>query len=72
MDLTDILGHFTQTQKNVSSYHLMEPSPKPCYIVIHKASVKRYKTIKIIPCILSDYCELKLEFNNNRIRKPTN
>ncbi|MGO7909941.1 hypothetical protein AB9E09_35295, partial [Rhizobium leguminosarum] len=38
----------------------------------HKAGLNRYKKIEITPCILSDHHGLKLDFNNNRNRKPTN
>jgi hypothetical protein len=34
----------------------------------HKAHLNRYKKIEIISCFLSDYKELKLDFNN---REPT-
>jgi hypothetical protein len=39
------------------------------HILGHKASLSKYKKIKIMPCILSDHNALKLEFNtknNNR------
>jgi exonuclease III len=35
----------------------------------HKASLSKYKKIKIIPCILSDHNALKVEFNNINISK---
>jgi hypothetical protein len=34
------------------------------HILGHKASHSKYKKIRIIPCILSDYNALKLELNN--------
>jgi exonuclease III len=34
------------------------------HILGHKASLSKYKKIKIIPCILSDHNALKLELNN--------
>lgn len=39
------------------------------YTIGHKTSLNRYKKIEITPYILSDYHELRLDFNNNR--KPT-
>jgi hypothetical protein len=46
----------------------MEPSPK---LIIFRAqtSLNKYKKIEIIPCILSDYNELKLELNNKNNSK---
>jgi hypothetical protein len=43
------------------------------HVLRHKTSFSKYKKTEIIPCILSDYNALKLEFNNksNR-RKYTN
>jgi hypothetical protein len=39
----------------------------------HKASLSKYKKIEIIPCILPDHNELKLELNNiNNSRKRAN
>jgi hypothetical protein len=39
----------------------------------HKASLSKYKKIKIIPCILSDHNALKLEINNkNNSKKHAN
>jgi endonuclease/exonuclease/phosphatase family metal-dependent hydrolase len=43
------------------------------HILGHKASLSKYKTIEIIPCILSDHNALKLELNNkNNSRKYAN
>jgi hypothetical protein len=43
------------------------------YIIGHNTSLNGYKKLEITSCILSDYHELKLEFNNKRNnRKPTN
>jgi hypothetical protein len=38
----------------------------------HKASLRKYKKIEIILCILSDHNALKLELNKNSNRKHTN
>jgi hypothetical protein len=37
-------------------------------ILGHKASLSKYKNIKIIPCILSDHNALNLELNNKNNR----
>jgi hypothetical protein len=43
------------------------------HILGHKASLSKYKTIEIIPCLLSDYNALKLELKNkNSSRKHAN
>jgi hypothetical protein len=39
------------------------------HIFKHKASLCKYKKIKIIPCILSDHNALKLEINNKNSSK---
>jgi Rps23 Pro-64 3,4-dihydroxylase Tpa1-like proline 4-hydroxylase len=42
------------------------------HIIGHKAGLKRYKNIEIIPCTLSDNHGLRFIFNNNiNNRKPT-
>jgi exonuclease III len=43
------------------------------HILGHKASLRKYKKIEIIPCILSDHNALKLELNNkNNSKKHAN
>jgi exonuclease III len=43
------------------------------HILGHKASLSKYKKIKIIPCILSDHNAIKLELNNkNKDKKHAN
>jgi hypothetical protein len=39
------------------------------HILAHKASLSKYKKIEIIPCILSDHNELKLELKNKNNNK---
>jgi hypothetical protein len=36
------------------------------HIIKHKTGLNRYKIIEIIPCILSDYHGLRLNFNKNK------
>jgi hypothetical protein len=36
------------------------------HILVHKASLSKYKKIGIVPCILSDHNALKLELNNKK------
>ena len=41
------------------------------HIIGHKTGLNRYKSIEIVPCILSDHHDLSLIFNNNiNNRKP--
>jgi hypothetical protein len=44
---------------------------KTDHIIGHKTSLNRYKKIGIIPCILSDHCGLRLDFNNNKNNRKT-
>ena len=65
MKLTDIMNEmgicriFNPNSKYIFSVPHASLS-KPDHIVGHKASLKRYKRIEIIPCILSDHHGLKL------------
>jgi hypothetical protein len=36
------------------------------HILGHKASLNKFKKIKIIPCIISDHNRIKLDLNNKR------
>jgi hypothetical protein len=43
------------------------------HLLGHEPSLSKYKTIEIIPCILSDNNAIKLELNNkNKDKKHTN
>jgi hypothetical protein len=43
------------------------------HVLGHKVSLRKYKKIEIIPCILSDHNALKLEINNkNNSKKHAN
>jgi exonuclease III len=65
MDLVDICRtyHPTSTQYTFfSAAH--ETFSKIDHILGHKASISKYKKIKIIPCILSDHNAIKIELHN--------
>jgi hypothetical protein len=64
MDLADDyrIFHATTAQYTFSSVAHRTFS-KIGYILGHKASLSKYKKIEIIPCILSNHNELKLEIN---------
>ena len=43
------------------------------HILGHKSGLNQYKKIEIIPCILSDHNDMKLEVNHNKkIGRTTN
>jgi hypothetical protein len=68
MDLTDIHRKFHPNIKEYnSSWYLTQLSPKLDHIFRYKASLNRYKRIKITSYILLDHHELKLDFNNRKL-----
>jgi hypothetical protein len=73
MDLTDIYRTFYH--KTIGYTYFSAPHDiffKIDHIIGHKTGLNRYKTIEIIPCILSYHHKLRLIFNNNiNHRKPT-
>jgi hypothetical protein len=67
MDLRDIYGVFhTVTVQHMFFSGTQEIFFKTDHIIRHKTSPKKYKIILIIPCILSDHNEIKLELSNKR------
>jgi hypothetical protein len=72
MDLIDIC---ITLHCKTKEYAFSEPHGtffKTDHIIDHKTSLKRYKKIEIIPCILSVHHRLRLVFHNNKNnRKPT-
>ena len=69
MDRTGISRTFHPNTKG-HTFFIAPPELSPKLTsYCHKASLNKYKMIKIIPCILTDYHRLKLDYNN---RKPTN
>jgi hypothetical protein len=72
MDLTDNRTFYPKTKGYTffSAPHGTFSKTDP--IIGHKTGLNRYKSIEIVPCILSDHHGLRLIFNNNiNIRKPT-
>ena len=56
MDLTVIYRTFYPTAKGYSLFSAPHgTSSKIEHIIGHKTGLNRYKNIKIVPCILSDY-----------------
>jgi hypothetical protein len=71
MDLADVYRIFHPISTFFSAAH--GTFSKIDHILGHKANLRKYKEIEIIPCILSDHNALKLELNNkNNSRKYTN
>jgi hypothetical protein len=73
MDLTDIYKTFYPETKGYTFFSAPHGTfSKIDHIISHKTGLNRYKTIEVIPCILSDHDELELIFNHNiNNRKPT-
>jgi hypothetical protein len=73
MYLTDIYRTFHPKSKEYTFFSAThDTASKIEHIISNKSDLNRYRTIEIIPCILSDHYRLKLVFNNNiNNRKPT-
>jgi exonuclease III len=70
MDLADFYRIFHPTSAQYTFFSATHGTfSKIDYILGHKASLIKYKKMKIIPCILSDHNVLKLEINNKNISK---
>jgi hypothetical protein len=74
MDLTDIYRLLYPQEHNttfLSAAHRIYSEID--HILEHKASLNKYKVVKIIPCIIPDCNGMKLELNNKRnYRKYSN
>jgi hypothetical protein len=72
MDLIDIYRTFCLKTKGYTFFSAAHgSSSKIDHIIGHKTGLNRYKNIKIILCILSDYHRVRLIFNNSiNNRKP--
>jgi hypothetical protein len=72
MDLDDIYRIFHPTSVQYMFFSAAHGSlSKTDHILGNKASLSKYKKIQIIPCILSDHNDLKLEINNNKKQYKT-
>jgi exonuclease III len=66
MDLIDIYRTLYPKTKGYTFFSAPHgTSSKIDHIIGHKKGLKRYKTIEIIPCILTDHQGLRLIFNNS-------
>jgi hypothetical protein len=74
MDLTDIYGIFHSTKTQYALFSAAHGKfSKADHNLGHEGSLSKYKKIKIIHCILSDYNVLILEFKNkNNSKNYTN
>jgi hypothetical protein len=65
MDLADVCRIFHPTSAQYTFFSAAHGTFSKIYHILgHKASLKKYKKIEIIPCILCDHSTLKLELNN--------
>jgi exonuclease III len=65
MDLVDVYRTFHPTSTQYTFFSAAHRTfSKIDHILGHKASLSKYKKIKIIPCILCNHNALKLELNN--------
>jgi exonuclease III len=65
MDLTDVYKIFHPTTAQYTFFWAPHGTFfKIDHILVHKASLNKYKKIEITPCILSDHNAVKLELNN--------
>ena len=72
MDLTDIYRTFHSKAKEYTFSAPHGTFSKTDHKIGHNTGLHRYKTIEIIPCILSDHHKLKLIFNKDiNNRNPT-
>jgi hypothetical protein len=69
MDLADVCRIFHPTSAQYKFFSTAHGTFSKTDILGHKASLSKYKKIKIIPCILSDHNALKLEINNKNSSK---
>jgi hypothetical protein len=66
MDLTGIYRTFYPKTKGYNFFSAPHcTSSKIDHIIGHKTGLNRYKSIEIVPCILSDHNGLRLFFSNN-------
>jgi exonuclease III len=65
LDLTDIYRTFYPKTKGYTFFSAPHGTfSKIDHIIGHKTSVNRYKSIEIVPYILSDHHGIRLIFNN--------
>jgi hypothetical protein len=71
MDLAHVYRIFHPTSAHYTFFSAVHGTfSKTDHILVHKASLSKYKKKEIISCILFDHNALKLELNNkNNIRK---
>jgi exonuclease III len=74
MDLVDAYRTFHPTSTQYTSFSAAHKTfSKIDHILGHKASLKKYKKIEIIPSLLPDHNAIKLELNNkNKDKRHAN
>jgi hypothetical protein len=67
MDIIDLYGVFHSPTRQYTFFSAAHGTfSKIDNILGHKASLNKFKTTEIIPCIISDHNEIKLDLNNKR------
>jgi exonuclease III len=70
MDLGDVYRIFHPTSAQYTFFSAAHGTfSKIDHILEHKASLSKYKKIEIIPCIIPDHNELKLDLNKKNNSK---
>jgi exonuclease III len=70
MDLADVYRIFHPSVEQYTFFSAAHGTfSKIDHILGHKASLRKYKKIELIPCILSNHNGLKLEINNKNSSK---
>jgi hypothetical protein len=73
MDIADVYRVFHPTSAQSTFFSAAHGTfSKIDHILGHNASLSKYKKIEIIPCILPDHNDLKLEINKNCSKKHEN
>jgi exonuclease III len=72
MDLVDVYRTLHPTSTQYTFFSAVHGTfSKIDHFLGHKASLSKYKKIKIIPCILSDHNAIKPELNKKNQRQKT-
>jgi exonuclease III len=67
IDMVDIYRVFHPTTRQYTFFSAAHGTfSKIQHILGHKASLKKFKKVEIIPCIISDHSGIKLDHNNKR------
>ena len=72
LDLVDIYRIYHPTSSSYTFFSAAHGSfSKIDHILCHRATLRQYKGVEIIPCILSDHNGMKLKINNKRRKEKS-